>query len=966
MYLVGTGILLLILGSLSHILVSSGTTINSCPEEYSPFSHIPHLSIGDNKEIIDSTFNQKILDYYSKEYFTQIYRPSLQATYYGLYILNLLGKLDQINQSEISNYIMNHYSDSSIFMDTLAYRYLDSDFSFKFIPLSSVLEVNCYAVLSLELLNLLNLIDTQEMINFLWNCYNPVTSGFIGQPFDTGLENEFKISTLDNTYFAIITLDMLMNDWTGYSTEKDELITFINNIQLPGGSSLDAGGFLNDNDPIFVSLNPLIEPNLLASYYALKSLELFGMEDTIRVTDFHQYLGTLYESEDNFFHMSEWFKAANYTNIVATALGLELSDVSTYPNINRSKVVNFILSHRNQLGNWDCSTTIGHHELIDTFQILRSLTGAQEISQLSLEDKNEIGNATLTYLSYKGFSLLSENYNSIKLIHTVVSAFSIYDQINDLEIQDLYAQIKDAYNFESDFGIARYFYGYLFEERDIMWFRSHPIEYYTLAKNNYIDEIFHLNSHESTYYALETLQNLFKLDDFGASFNLMNLLNDIVDTQFLNDSYYDKFGAFSYLLKYQANYSEFINKRIYCDYTYFAIKSLEILGNYFGIQLTDMNFDIDALYTYIDRNTIETSTDLYFNPRYSNEVEAILKATYYMMYVLEALNLNNKNTQKIGNYIITNLNYTNIKNIYYSYKLSELLGLNINFDINLIHALVQECYSLDYNEFYFSPGRNELDQEIFLWVCDMARTSEIGIEAHYADIVSLGGVNCMKVSLYNLILRDFGTYITFKFESDEVGSIIFSKLPNNTYIHDLPIPISSECYPVIDGYLRAYEGSQLKAELYITFSTTYNLNYHIDFITDLSGIMLNINTSIITHGQSYPISSGDMYVKVYRNNQLLGEVQGAHTQFSEYSIFQITYSPSLTGVYIFKLYLNDGISGRDTLIDTIPFEVNEVAQNFDDEVNSAIPLTVIFFAVPGVAIVFSSRQLKKLKNGSTS
>ena len=956
-YVIPIGMLVLIFVSLSQILVSSDIIINSNSKEISPFSGAPTLSSGDNKAIIDSIFNHKISEYYDKVYFTQIYEPSLQATYYGLSILDTIGKLDQINQSEMVSYIMNHYSPSSFtFMDILAYRYLDSDFAFKFIPLSSVLEVNCYAVLSLDILDSIELIDTQEMIDFLWSCYNPLTSGFIGQPFYSGLEDEFKISTLDNTYFAIITLNLLMNDWTGYSTQKQELITYINTLQLSGG------GFLNDDDLDFISLNPLIEPNLLVSYYAFKSLELFGMEDTIRVSDFHQFLGALYESEDHYFHISDWFKGVNYTNIVATALGLELSDISSYIGIDRTKVVNFILTHRNLLGNWDCSTTIGHHELIDTFQILRSLNGAQEISQLSTEDRNEIGNATLTYLGYQGFSLLSEDYTSMKLIHTITSAFSFYDRINDLEIQELYLAIKNAYNDFSDFGTSRYFYGYIFEEQDIMWFRSHPIEYYTLAKNNYIEDISHLNSHESTYYALESLQALFKLDDFGTSFNLMSLLNDIIATQFLNDSYYDTFGAFSYVLKYQVNYSEIIHKRVYCDYTYYAIKSLELLGTYFGLDLTDMNVDIPALYSYIDRNIIETPSVLYFNPRYSDQVEDILKATYYMMYVLEALDLNNKNIQKIETYITNNLDYSNIQNIYYSYKLSELLDLNINFDTYALHDLVQQCYSEEFYEFYLTLDKDIIDQEIFLWICDMARTSDIGIDVHYSNTAPLGGTNHMEVSLYNLILRDFGNYITFKFESDEVGSMVFSKLANNTYIQDIEIPISSSCYPVVDGYLRAYEGSKVKAESYIAFSTTYDLNYKVEYNADLSEIIFHINVSIIANGQSFPTSSGDAYTKVFRNSQLLGDVQASYTEFVEYSLFRISYTPSMTGQYIFELYLDDGISRRETLIETIPFEITEIAQSFNEEMISAIPLTVIFLAVPGVVIVFSSKQLKKLKN----
>jgi len=85
-------------------------------------------SAGNNNDIIDSVFNAKIEDYNNHSYYSQVYESSLQATYYALYILNVLGKLDTINQSTMVNYILSHYEPSSDrFMDSLSYRYLTID-----------------------------------------------------------------------------------------------------------------------------------------------------------------------------------------------------------------------------------------------------------------------------------------------------------------------------------------------------------------------------------------------------------------------------------------------------------------------------------------------------------------------------------------------------------------------------------------------------------------------------------------------------------------------------------------------------------------------------------------------------------------------------------------------------------------------------------------------------------------------
>jgi hypothetical protein len=533
-----------------------------------------------------------------------------------------------------------------------------------------------------------------------------------------------------------------------------------------------------------------------------------------------------------------------------------------------------------------------------------------------------------------------------------------------LEIQQLYGAIKDSYNNFPPDKASRYFYGFLKSESLIEWFRSHPIEYYTSGQKNYIHEIAQINSHQSTYYALESLENIFKLDDFESTFDFMNLVNDIVETQFLNISYYNTFGAFSSILKYTDEMSEVINNKIYCDYTYYAIKSLEILCNYLGLNIDDTGVDITALYTYIDRNIIETPTMLYFNPNYGNDVETILKTTYYMTYVLNALNLYNKNSQKVENYIETNLNYSNIENIYYSYKLSELLNLNIQFDFHQIHTLIQELYSEVFNEFYLTPTNGILNQEIFLWICDMARSSQIGIEAYYSDTCPLGGVNHMEVSLYNLVLRDFGTYITFKFESDQIGTYVFSKLANNSYVYTLPIPLSSVSYPIIEGYLRAYEGLEIKAAQFISFSTNYTLECEVSSQTDLTGLLFKINTSIIANNEKHPTTSGNAFVRIYRNDILLGEVEATHQIFSNCSIFTIAYNPTETGQYYFEFYVDDGISGSSTNIKNILLDVNEISERYKDNLITAIPLTIVFIAVPGTVFIFSSKKLSKLKKES--
>ena len=356
-----------------------------------------------NYEIIEVEFAQKLAIYTSLGCFPQIYKPSLQATYYAIYILEALDKLDQINQTAIVNYIMTQYdANSHIFMDKYSYRYLDTDFSQCYYPYTSVLEINCYALQSLSILGRLDLINSQDSIDFIWSCYNPEGSenGFIGRPYDSNLPQEFKISTMDNNYYALRTLDLLMTDWSTYSNERARIGQYILGLQ-----SLN-GGFYNDNSTSFDSLQ-MWEPNLLSSYYCIKNLELLNLVSSIRAIDFFQYLDSLYDNSVNCFQMLESMQYL--CNIIATALGLELSDITGHTGINRIEVLNFLLTNRNNFGNWDSSTYYRNHELIDTFQIIRCLKELGEINQLTLQEKNQISNAIFFYKHYNGFSLISND-----------------------------------------------------------------------------------------------------------------------------------------------------------------------------------------------------------------------------------------------------------------------------------------------------------------------------------------------------------------------------------------------------------------------------------------------------------------------------------------------------------------------------------------------------------------------------
>jgi len=743
-----------------------------------------------NLDFIESVFDAKNNNYAQKGYYPQIYQPSLQATYYALSVLNSIGNLSEINQTKLVSYLMSHYNSSSHqFVDLSAKRYMSSTIPGLYLPLTTLLEVNCYAVLSLEILNALSLIDISETIDFIWECYHPNLHGFIGQPYDVSLDEGFKIPTADNTYYAVITLDLLISDWSSYSQERNDIIDFIDGLQSLGSYT----GFYNDNNYLFDSLLE-IEPNQFASFYAIKTLETFGSSyvNVINIAKFHQDLTDLYHSVDFYFDISSVTWLPNYTNIVATAINLELSDITGFTGFDRAKVIDFIIDNRNALGGWDASTTIECHELIDIFQILRSLANTGAISELDLSAKNEIAWFIKLFSRSDGYSLLSEDYTSIELIHTIITSYDYLDRIVDLDIQGLYSLLEGSALY---MGGGYEFFACTKLDPNIPSFRSKPLDYYSLGYHKHVDEINVMYSHKETYSILNSLQKIFKLNDFAALCDLNSVLQEVIDSQFLDPDYQENYGAFLHDSMFSS--SEWKNKLIYLKYSFYAVKVMELITDYLGLgPINNLGFNKTALASYIVGHVVETPSELYFDLKYSDKIEDRLENLYYAIYALKATDQFDLNSAKIENFAVNNLNYTNVKNLYYCYKISQILGLEINFDMEQSHALVQSIYSDTYKEFYLSTSRKRIEQEALLWICEMTKNEQsppdnfvISSDAGSPDDdgnfnltwTSSDGADSYSVYQYSSYITEINGSLTLLLEEVATLSLPLNGYSNGTY-----------------------------------------------------------------------------------------------------------------------------------------------------------------------------------------
>ncbi len=768
-----------------------------------PVKQNPMISGGYNYDSIDEILDAKILNYSTFGYFPQVYQPSLQATYYGLYILDKIGRISTINQTEITDFIMSHYNaETGIFMDDYSRRYLDINISKTFYPLTSVLEVHSYAILSLSILGRLDLINIQDMINFLWSCYNPSTSGFIGQPYNFILPAHFKLSTIDNTYFAIKTLDLLMPNWNGYQIEKIELIQYIIGLQEIDPYFWYFGGFLNDGDLALDTL-AIFEPNLLSSYYSIAALDVFNAISSINISNFHQYLGGLYDSGSDNFQIAYFLPIQNYGDLVGTSLGLILSDLTSYTTIDRAAVVNYTLSSRNTRGLWNFSTDYLYYELIDTFQVVKSLSEAGELLQITEIEKDTIATSLTLFFMYGGFSLLSQDYTSINLLYNLINSFNVSSRLNELDFQYLYTVIERSCLYKSIVDSEGFFAGTVFEE-NYLGYRSYPIEYYLSGNQIYLPEAERiLISHESTYMALDSLNLISKLGDFGILHDLNNLISSIVDSQFL-EAGYNNYGGFLPFLTFKLGTIPYQNEKVFIEYSYYATRVLEILSEHLGLEnISSLGFDVLALNTYIQDKIREDSSELYFDPGYAPLAEILIEDTYDAIYILKTLGLFDLDEHKIRSFVLNNVNYSNIRSVYYSYKISELLSINIPLNHDLIYNLIGNLYSIEEYDYFQSIERKRIDPEILYWISYMVE-NDLRFSTTLINITSLN----------DFIFLSSGNNITFSINSTYGGT--YDVLINGTLLGTGTF-IPSE--NIISYSLDSFSGEMGEHDVYINTTT---------------------------------------------------------------------------------------------------------------------------------------------------
>jgi hypothetical protein len=357
-------------------------------------------------------------------------------------------------------------------------------------------------------------------------------------------------------------------------------------------------------------------------------------------------------------------------------MALELAIFSNFQAFNFQETLNFLLNNRNDWGIWDSTTDRpSGYELIDTFQVIRSLTNVDVLDLFTPTDLDEMAQGILRYFHYNGFSPISKDLTQMSLMNSIANSFKQYDRIADFDLKGMYGLIQDAY-YQNEVMNRYYFYSFTGTTEHL---RSTPIEYYSSCSHSTSDQIGLRISHQSTFEALEALDLLYKLDDFEVLYNLSNILSTVLECQFLEDGY-PNFGGFLPSNKDTARTASYQNKQVFMKYTYYAVKLLEFLCNHSEIDFSTLPIDFQALYTYVFKRIEESTTIQYYNSRITNNPTDLLEYTYYAYYILEAIDLNVFKPSKVTQFILTSIDYNDLKSVYYSYLISKQIGVDIEFE----------------------------------------------------------------------------------------------------------------------------------------------------------------------------------------------------------------------------------------------------------------------------------------------
>jgi hypothetical protein len=410
---------------------------------------------------------------------------------------------------------------------------------------------------------------------------------------------------------------------------------------------------------------------------------------------------------------------------------------------------------------------------------------------------------------------------------------------------------------------------------------------------------------------------------------------------------------------YRSIHLERESERIVFEHSYYAVRIIELISNFLNLgSFSDLLISKLALIDYIEDQIVETPEQIYLNLTYTTNSELILENTYYMIYLLKALNIYCLDSQKIHNYLIANINYQNIKNVYYCYKISQLIDVEFDFDFDLTQNLIQELYCEEVNEFYINTVHAKIDSEVILWISEMALDHKLEIEYYYTESLKLGSLNTMYCHFRNIMFDDFGPATTAQFESDALGVIDLERQTNGSYAMDFLIPEDPECYPCIDGELIIRYRSRILGTYPVHLETqlAQSINHRLERNT--KKIFFEVNISRKLNSIFQPVFNSTVYVDIFQNNRYFDTKNFSRKDYTNYSRFTLNYDYNANYSTFYNITLIDAYHPNGLIL--FDYEIGYQAEPFTLKLNGPI-LAFIALGISTGSVLGSAKVGQKIK-----
>jgi hypothetical protein len=137
----------------------------------------------------------------------------------------------------------------------------------------------------------------------------------------------------------------------------------------------------------------------------------------------------------------------------------------------------------------------------------------------------------------------------------------------------------------------------------------------------------------------------------------------------------------------------------------------------------------------------------------------------------------------------------------------------------MTNQLLQNIYSSEHSGFYLTNDKDFMSDEIFLWVCDMAKNDDMQVTILCEEPVELGSLSEKKVNisvlLSNIVLDYFGPDIAVQFISDDGTFNLYWSPMKGYYQGDVVIYNKIENIPLLYGVIEVTKGDIISFDVAI-------------------------------------------------------------------------------------------------------------------------------------------------------